>query len=376
MLAVLAAQSVLAEHNPDAVLFLERGYTPYGEFFDLALTQERDVLQWCGSHNQNFLTLKRYSWDTANNHPSSVSDKTWQMLKAMPWGEPQAERVRKEVFQNYASGQWYSEVGTQFNKRMFEKRDIMNQLGLDPAKKTAIVFPHLFWDATFFYGVDLFTNYREWFLEVVKAACKNTRVNWILKLHPANVVKLKRDGYEGELVELSTIREHIGTLPPHVKILKPDSPINTYSLFSIMDYCLTVRGTIGIEAALYGKTVLTAGTGRYEAHGFTIDSVDRSDYLEKLARLETLPAPTREQTELAEKFAYGTFVLRPFPLVSLRPEYRKDATASLAVDLVFDNDRQLNEASDVKAFAAWAVDSRDSDYLQAGVATPSLVPAK
>ena len=43
-----------------------------------------------------------------------------------------------------------------------------------------------------------------------------------IKLHPANVWKRKRDGVTGELDELVAIREHVGELPPHVRVLEPD----------------------------------------------------------------------------------------------------------------------------------------------------------
>ena len=47
---------------------------------------------------------------------------------------------------------------------------------------------------TFFYGTDLFGSYEEWFVETMKIACANPHVNWIVKIHPANIVKNVRDG--------------------------------------------------------------------------------------------------------------------------------------------------------------------------------------
>ena len=81
-----------------------------------------------------------------------------------------------------------------------------------------------------------------------------------------------------------------------------------------MDYCLTVRGTIGIEAASFGIRVLTAGTGRYDHRGFTTDSETRETYLARIAAIETLPRLSAAEQELAERFAYGAFMLRPFAL--------------------------------------------------------------
>ncbi len=84
-----------------------------------------------------------------------------------------------------------------------------------------------------------------------------------------------------------------------------------FSLFGVMDYCLTVRGTAGIEAARLGVPVLTAGPARYSGLGFTIDSASRAEYLARVARIQDTPPLSDEQRELAERFAYGLFVLRP-----------------------------------------------------------------
>ena len=48
----------------------------------------------------------------------------------------------------------------------------------------------------------------------------------------------------------------------------PDSSVSTFSLIRLMDYCLTVRGTVGLRSTIFGKLVLTAGAGRYDKFGF------------------------------------------------------------------------------------------------------------
>lgn len=359
----LAAKAIYDAYNPDAVLFLERGYTPYGEFFDIALKRGLNVVQWCGSHTDNALMLKRFHRGLEDQHPASLSEKTWEMLKKTPWTQEKSRKITQELFKNYSTGGWFSEVGAQFNTSMMEKEKIQKMLGLDPKKKTAVIFPHLFWDATFFWGEDIFTNYRDWFIHAVKAACANLNLNWVIKIHPANVVKLNRDGYKGELVEKLTIRETIGELPPHVKLLEPTTKISTYSLYSWIDYCLTVRGTPGIEAAMFGIPVFTAGTGRYDRHGFTVDSMGREDYLEKLSQIHTYPRLTPEQIKLAQKFAYGTFLARPFPLKSIKISYERDKKATPKVDYLLSSVEDFLKAQDIVAFGQWFVDSKDVDYL-------------
>ena len=359
---VHAATLIYDQYQPEATLFMERGYTPYGEFFNIALQRELNTVQWCGSHREDALTLKRYSLQNVDHHPGALSQKTWDLLLRLRWTPRHEKRLHEELSTQYASGKWFSEVGTQFGTQIFEREKVQRILQLDPSKKTAVIFSHIFWDATFFWGEDLFTDYREWFMAMVKVACSNSQLNWVLKLHPANVVKLIRDGYTGELVEKAAIREAVGTLPPHVKLLEPSSPISTYSLFSVMDYCFTVRGTIGIEAASFGIPVFTAGTGRYDGHGFTNDSLTREEYLQKMSHIHEYPPLSGAQRELAQKFAYGTFILRPFDLKSIQNTYRRDKKATLDVTYLFRSPDDLLHAEDVNAFGQWLVHSRDEDY--------------
>lgn len=363
MTNTLAAEDIYKSYVPGAVLLNERGYTPFGEFFDLAIRDGLNVVQWCGGHKDNAFILKRYFSATTDQHHTSLSSKTWEMLKALPWDVHRARAVEHELFRTYASGEWFAEVGTQFHTQMLGREKIQNMLGFDSAKKTAVIFSHIFWDATFFWGEDLFRDYQEWFVESVKAACKNTNVNWIIKFHPANIIKMERDGHHGELIEHQTIRDYIGVLPPHIKILEPSTEISTYSLIQSIDYCVTVRGTVGIEAALFGVPVFTAGTGRFDRRGFTIDARSREEYLAHLAQIHTYPRLTPVQIELAQKFAYGIFMVRPFVPTSISVWHKRDARATLQVNYHIHSREELMQTPDIKALGAWLVDSREEDYL-------------
>ena len=61
------------------------------------------------------------------------------------------------------------------------------------------------------------------------------------------------------------------------------------AIFEFIDIGITVRGTAGMELPCFGKTTLTAGTGRYSQLGFTNDSDTKVEYLNKLRNIENLP---------------------------------------------------------------------------------------
>lgn len=150
MATALAAKKTLEAVAPDTVLFLEKGYSPFGEFFDLALSRGLDVLQWMGSHTSKAFVLKRYFRSNRGMHPSTLSKATWDMLKAAPRPEELSETAKSHLREVYGAGEWFSEVGTQFNTSVLDREALRSRLGLRPGKKLAVIFAHIFWDATFF----------------------------------------------------------------------------------------------------------------------------------------------------------------------------------------------------------------------------------
>lgn len=358
-----AAQALVRRVKPELALFPDRGYTPAGELFDICLGDGVDVVTWNAAHKNNALMVKRYTRENRDDHPASLSPASWERVQHMGWAEAHRQRLRQELHGCYASGEWYSEVGTQFNTRIMDPGEIRRRLGLDPRRKTAVIFPHILWDGTFFYGRDLFGSYEAWFIETVRAACANSRVNWVIKVHPGNMVKGVRDGVHGEPSEVRVIRQCIGPLPEHVRFIPAESDISTFSLYGLTDYCVTVRGTVGIEAASLGIPVLTAGTGRYDERGFTIDSHSRDEYLERIARIHEIPPLSPHQRELAERFAYAVFVLRPLSLTTVTLEYQKDAKATPCARVNATTPEDWLNAPDLRAFADWVADVKQLDFL-------------
>jgi hypothetical protein len=150
-------------------------------------------------------------------------------------------------------------------------------------------------------------------------------------------------------------------LPHHIKLIPADSDISTLSLFDIMDVCLTVRGTIGIEASCFGIRVLTAGTGRYDRRGFTMDFDSPQQYLQALRDLPDIRAMSAVEIELARRFAFGVFMARPTRLSSVSFAYGNDTAARLKTRIIGDSE-QLLGATDVRSIADWMA-SGEEDYF-------------
>ncbi len=365
--SVLAAERLHEQVQPELVLFIEKGYAGFGSIYDVALRRGANVVNFlaAGMHWRNALILKRYTEETRRVHPTSLAPESWRRVREMPWTEEHERVLRSEFEARYASGHKHPDAGLQEGKRLLSADEIRARHGLDPDRKTVVLFSHILWDANLFFGDDLFSDQETWFVETVKAACENPEVNWLVKLHPANLSKgASRSNDEDAL------REAIGRLPNHVKLMAPDTEVNTFSLFSAIDAGITIRGTVGIELPCFGVPVLTAGTGRYSGLGFTVDSSTREEYLERLARIHELPRLSAEETELAKKHAYGIFHLRPFLFTSFRDSYmdldaiRTQHPLAVNLELTLRTREEVERADDLRRFAEWARDRSQLDYLR------------
>jgi hypothetical protein len=244
--------------------------------------------------------------------------------------------------------------------------EIIEEVGLDPSKPTAVIFAHVLWDASLFFGVDLFANYSEWLVESVRRAIGNDRLNWIVKTHPSNVFRALH-GDVAECSELTLMNESFDELPAHLFVLRPDTRIAATSLYRFADVGITVRGTPGLEMACYGKTVLTAGTGAYAGLGFTLDSTSREQYLDRFDALEAAPAPNAEAVERARRYAHALFVRRPWTSESFEMSFHYSAEGWNPLDrnllLRVDNVEQFRAAADLSRWRTWVTRSRAADFF-------------
>ena len=363
----LAAELIFNRVRPQMVLFLEKGYTPYGEIFDVAVNRGVNTIQFLHSHRSDALVLKRYTQKNRQIHPFSLSPESMKLIEKMPWTAQRDSELMQELRGRYEEGTWFNRKYLQVGKKLKDAAEVREQLGLDPGKKTVVIFSHVLWDATFFFGENLFEDYEQWLIETVKAASRNPAVNWVIKIHPDYVWKMKQLGDSAGPRDLIALGAEIGELPKHIKILMPETDISTFSLFDVTDYCVTVRGTIGIEMPCFGIPVFTAGTGRYSGLGFTMDSNSRDEYLAKLRRIQDFPRLTKEQTLLARKHAYALFKLRPlefktFEMVQMPLSHLGHPLDSNLV-IRANSFQEIAHAPDLETFADWATNSNQPDFL-------------
>ena len=363
---VLRARKLIEQHPADLALTIEANYAVFGPLVDVAIGRGCNVIQMIQPWKDDALTFRRMTPVTRREHPSSVARETLDLVAQRPWTDREQQAL-DQMFADRYGGRWFLQERNQRSTRRYTPGELMQRFRLDSAKPTAVVFSQVLWDANLFYGDDLFEDAGEWFIETVLAACANTAMNWLVKIHPANVWKRSYENITHEYTETVLIRREIGDLPPHVKLIGSDDDMSTLSLFEHIDYGVTVRGTSGMELACFGKHCVTAGTGRYSGLGFTLDSTSREQYLQRLARLHTQPAMNDEEALRAKWHAYAAFALRPWPMLSAKAEFMYQDQGRDPMDhnlrLAVASLDELSRRGDLAAWRNWA-EGDTVDFVQ------------
>lgn len=317
-----AASKLYPMQQIDRAVFSETFIEEYGGFYYAALASGIDVIKTSGTVRDNAIVVQRRSEQNERLHHAALTDPAWEIVKQLR----DFDHIKHEVDKNFSDrygDKWLRSKRNHSNTKIVSREEGRALLGVSGERKVVVVFSHILYDAMFHYGDELFQDYATWLIETVKVAIENPKVDWYIKLHPSN---LWRGEFQtmlgGKYEEEKIIYRHIGALPLHVHLIYADTLINPFGWYQIADYGVSVRGTSGLEMACLGKPVITAGTGRYEGKGFTVDPGSIEEYRSILLSLPALPTLTAEQTELAMRYSHGLFNMKPFTLASLEPRLK------------------------------------------------------
>lgn len=314
------------------VVFSETFIEEYGGFYYAALASGLDVIKTSGTVRDNAIIVQRRSKDNERLHHAALTKSAWETVK----GLGNYARIKSEVDQNFLDrygDKWFRSKRNHKNTQIVSREHGRALFGVSEQRKVVVVFSHILYDAMFHYGDELFQDYATWLIETVKVAVENPNVDWFIKLHPSNLWRGEfQSMLGGKYEEEKIIAQYIGALPSHVRLVYADTPISPFGWYQIADYGISVRGTAGLEMACLGKPVITAGTGRYEGKGFTIDPTSVDDYRAILLVLPALEPLTPAQTKLAIRYAHGLFNMKPFTLTSLEPKLKFGSRQVLASD--------------------------------------------
>lgn len=365
--STLAAEILFEKYPVKKMLVRDSGYIPHGAIFESGLFKSIDCIVHEFGLRKGTWVFKRHRPENLGEYHLSLSNSTWNSIKSQEFTMAMERELNEEFEDRYKPASLNDTRRLQYGKTLKTPDEVIKQLGLDPSKKTAVIFSHIAWDAAFFFGSCIFGDFESWLFETVKFVIQNgSNLNWIVKLHPYNAFKLQRETKDEES-EMRLLRP-LFPLPEHVKIMRADTDINTQSLFPLVDYVLTVNGTVGMEFPCFGIPAVVAGTGRYDHRGFTIDAHSKEEYFEILSRLHTVPRLDEKSQSLAKIHYYYLITKRQTLLEDALPMELKrfhEAQSELHNNVSFTAkslDEFLNHKS-VKKLAHWFSESNEYDIL-------------
>ena len=357
------AINYIKKNNVHSGLFIDKGYVGEGELMQAITLSGKTVFNFMNYYKNNILIIKKMTKGNTNKHPGEIDDEDWEKLKKIEIKENLLESIKQNIKESYIKNEWYPSAGTVVDRKFSNTNEIQDFFKFSKQKKLAVVFNHIFWDASFFYGNDLFLHYQEWFYETYKIALQNININWVFKLHPSNKTKNLRDNIKSEEpMELKYIRKNFGKIPDHIRIVDENFPYSSFNLYELLDFCITVRGTTGLECALFEKPVITAGTGKYSNKGFTYDFTNKEGYLKTLKELPNLPNENINYL-LAKKYSYYALIKKPFKIEFSDVKFEKDIAARLKNNIKIKSYKEFINSNDVKILTNWIKSDKKDNFF-------------
>jgi Capsule polysaccharide biosynthesis protein len=198
------------------------------------------------------------------------------------------------------------------------------QLGLTLKKPVVLLCSNVAWDSRAL-GRQIFTDgMGDWIRRTVRYFARRNDCNLVVRIHPDEA----RWGTSQPIEQ--SVKEAVPSLPDHIKLVAPDSDINTYDLIDIAHMGLVYTSTCGLDMVLSGVPVICSGRVHYRGKGFTIDPQNLEDYFEAIdvvfrtAKEQNL---TAHQVELAHLYTYLLLFVLPKPFPWVQRSFWEDITS-------------------------------------------------
>ncbi len=214
-------------------------------------------------------------------------------------------------------------------------------LQLDPERPLALLCTNVVGDSLAL-GRQLFTEgMADWLAKTARFFAARPEAQLVVRVHPG---ELKGAGHPSTEIVSAVLPQ----LPDHVRVVPPDSKINTYDLIELADLGLVYTSTVGLEMALAGVPVIVAGRTHYRGKGMTNDPDSLEAYFEQIDRLLDMP-PAQDEIEsriaVARRYAYRFFFEYALPFPWHIVYFWEDQEATPFADVVADAGRRHYHAT-------------------------------
>ena len=340
--------------RPKIIIVNEMYWFPWSSLTRAAIHHNISCIQYVGCQEFNAVYFRKINKSNFYRHPTDVNLNNYvEFLRNVNVVNID---IANYVSNLYDQNNWFARN----QKKIVENK--LSKLNIDIIKSTSSnklivgVFPHIFWDAASIYGDDLFINYYDWFLKLLDYinSRQSSNIKWVIKMHPDLVFKSTLNNRATKM--MNKYLNELQIRNSDVNVIWPVDEVRTDHLLKILDFCVTVRGTVGIESSILGVKTITAGTGRYSNRNFTIDPKTIDNYFEVLNSLDKAFGLSFDFINEAQSYAKVIFLALPFRFKSQVFDSEKLGLNPL------DNALSLITEDDLKAYGEW-YNSSEENYI-------------
>jgi hypothetical protein len=182
-----------------------------------------------------------------------------------------------------------------------------DDLKIDNNKKNIFMFTNVPWDQGLNEFAGIFLDVFDWVYKTVEFAKNNKNINLWIKPHPAEVRGTAKSGKS--VAEFIRIR--YPQLPDNIHIIDAEKGISPYDLFDKIDLGIVLTGTLGLEMALDGIPVISAGINPCYGLGLLSEPKTQDEYFKLFDTLKDRHDNAQKIKDL-KLFCYFYFIHQSF----------------------------------------------------------------
>jgi|LauGreDrversion4_2_1035121.scaffolds.fasta_scaffold09817_7 hypothetical protein len=271
-------------------------YSDYGPFVQTFMNSNTDVIFWESGYQKNAHYFSRAN-SLDGIQLRGIDDHTFDLA------HPESKEEITHKLQEYFKNRYMHGLG---NDVVFQTAEKIGSNIRSSGRSRIYLFCHISWDSVFDNNKMLFETPHQWLFETIQFAISHIEFDWVIKIHPSEVsdsTQLKTSDF---------IASKFPYLPNHIKVMSENDRTNILSFLDEIDLAITIYGTVGLELASFGKRVLCAGDAHYSNKGFTWDPKNKREYFDYILSLNSASKVSEFQMDLAQKYAYLSFIRSPF----------------------------------------------------------------
>jgi hypothetical protein len=178
-------------------------------------------------------------------------------------------------------------------------------------EKIVPVFTNVIFDTSQVHANTLFPDMFAWLQLIKDTALAHPEIVFIIRAHPDE----GRKGKESRESVADWVRKNTIESFPNVVFINSDEYVSSYDLIQRAHFVMVYNSTIGLEAVLMGKVVLTAAKARFTQLPITVYPASLKEYEKQLSDLLSSDAPqvSQQQIKNARKFIYKQLFISSLP---------------------------------------------------------------